>query len=45
MYKGTYTPDAIQAEEKPVQDEKEEKSARKLGFIDGHEFFSKPPSE
>lgn len=44
FYKGSYTPSAIHAEEKVALDEKDEKAARKLGFIDGHEFFSKPPA-
>jgi hypothetical protein len=45
MYKGSYTPSAINAEQQVAQDEKDEKAARKAGFIDGHEFFSKPPYE
>lgn len=45
MYKGSYTPTAIQAEEKIVEDEQQEKTMRKRGFLDGHEFFSKPPLE
>lgn len=44
MYKGSYTPSAINAEQQVALDEKDEKAARKAGFIDGHEFFSKPPA-
>lgn len=42
MYKGSHNPDKINAEEKVVTDDAEEKAARKLGFIDGKEFFAKP---
>jgi hypothetical protein len=45
MYKGSYTPDALSADEKVVKDAKEERDARNKGFLDGNEFFSKPPSE
>jgi hypothetical protein len=45
LYKGFYTMDAIHAEEKIVTDEQQEKAARKQNFIDGHEFFSKPPAD
>ena len=44
MYRGSFTPEAIQAEEKTVRDEQEERAVRKHGFVDGHEFFSKTPS-
>lgn len=45
MYKGYYTPDSIEAEHVIAVDEKQEKALRKQGFLDGHEFFSKPPQE
>ena len=45
MYKGFYTPDKIHADEKIVADEKQEREARKKGFIDCVEFLSKPPAE
>lgn len=43
MYKGSYDAAALWGEEKIVADLLEEKAARKAGFLDGHEFFSKPP--
>jgi hypothetical protein len=43
MYKGSYTSEKLNADEKIVTDEKQEQAARKKGFIDGREFFSKPP--
>ena len=42
FYKGFYTPDEIVAKEAVAKDEADEKALRKKGFIDGHEFFSKP---
>jgi hypothetical protein len=43
FYKGSYTADAIQGESRVALNEKQEKALRKLGFVDGHEFFYKPP--
>lgn len=43
FYKGFYTPEDIVAKEAIARDEADEKSLRKKGFIDGKEFFSKPP--
>ena len=43
MYKGTYTTEKILADHRIVNDEKEERRARKEGYKDGHEFFYKPP--
>lgn len=45
MYKGSYDAAAIYGEEQVVIDAQMEKVARKQGFLDGHEFFSKPPRE
>jgi hypothetical protein len=45
MYKGSYTSAKLNAEEKIVADEKQEALARKKGFIDGKEFFSKPATD
>lgn len=45
MYRGSYTPDAINADHLIVRDEGQEDQARVDGFIDGHEFFSKPPKK
>jgi len=45
MYKGDYTDSEIRAEHKTVNDSKAEAILRKKGFMDGHEFFSKPPAD
>lgn len=45
MYKGSHTPDKINAEERVANDEKEEKNARKDGFVDGKEFFAQAPAK
>lgn len=45
MYKGSYTSEKLNAEEKIVSDEKQEAAARKRGFVSGHEFFSRPPED
>lgn len=43
MYKGSWTPDAINAEHKIVHDEKREAALRADGFVDGRQLLDSPP--